>query len=405
MKFQKLVGLIAAAFAFGSGPAIAQEPTIFSATVELVRPLQKGSTVLYVLITLAEANQFELQASTEVQKALVGYTFNGDIKGMPTLRLAIEKIFRESGVRGVGYRFAGDSLVLYGSGEALAAKTADVEAVPQKKSAAPAETVTVATPVVPSAPATSPKRVAVNREFTQTQTEQIEEDQLGTVSARVATPSPVPARRPVIVPLPASSAAYAASLGPAVYVEPAPAMRAPHYYTATTYTGGADVGYSVYSQRLYGNLYTSGYGYYNPYLTAEWCANFPANRKCTHGKIKIDGPELPDVDMYLTWIDKDGRPIGPRVNKGPVSKHNSWFNRAYDVRVGWYKVEFVHKDKNVHGYEDTIEVQPSYVTDDHAEARHVDPKRFQNEPLATEIVRGKDRTITADEWKRQGGIQ
>lgn len=381
----------------------------FSIPAETVQPIpSQGRSVLYLLYTLADTHGFEIKPEGLNLGVLDGYVYRGQqINANITLRDAIQKILRDSGAVGVKPMFTGNTLILSGTvpqTKTPATVRVQAEDKPEPGLVKPAEQIVAQKPadtdrgVENTKPVTDGEKTPVSRAFTQP--EEIvaySPHQLRIADTMTSYP---PSARPGMAVSPWPTAVtytgYGQPTNPAIMNldSNSPGYVRPRYHNNTY--GYSRTGYSPYG---YGNYYG---GYYNPYINAEWCANFPANRLCTHGQIKIDGPELSQVDMYLTPLSPKGEPLGPRSNLGPVSKHNSFFNKGYYVPAGIYRVEFINKGERLVLFKDTIRVEPAYVNDNNPQVFKVDKKRFQYEPLTEEIIRPQQpRILTVEEWNRR----
>lgn len=153
----------------------------------------------------------------------------------------------------------------------------------------------------------------------------------------------------------------------------------------------------------------SGYGYgnyayanqYFAWMTLELCQNLPTNQNCTHGTLKIDGPEMRDTDLYVAKVDETTRQEGIRTNLGVTSKHNSFFNRGYPIEAGVYRVWYVQKRDGVAVFEDVIRINNNVINRGDAQHFRVDKDRFLAEPVRFEIVPQQGQTVTSEEWRQR----
>jgi hypothetical protein len=190
---------------------------------------------------------------------------------------------------------------------------------------------------------------------------------------------------------------YPAPFYPPVYNEPTPSYPVPGPY---------DYGY------------LGGYGYVNPWLL-EPCRNFPGNRRCVMGKIKINlsqtlqlvkgmlsaaglSIKATEVDMYSAKINEtDGKQLTVLVNNGPITKHNNWFNGPFRLEAGVYVLQFVTKTGQNVLFEDRVKVFPEYFNGGDVQHVQVSAGRFNDEPVRAVIEKEPPKKLSVEQWRNK----
>ncbi|HEX5430010.1 MAG TPA: hypothetical protein VFX17_02965 [Patescibacteria group bacterium] len=166
-------------------------------------------------------------------------------------------------------------------------------------------------------------------------------------------------------------------------IQSGPFPGTPDQYVYCNRMERAQENYSVYGYgyargaRVYGGGY---YGY--QILSPEPCQDFPGNRRCVMGKVKIDYqttvrlvrsrlqaaglPDSTDVSMYSMPVDpRNGKVLSAiESDEGPVTKHNNWFNDGYRIEAGSYLLKFKTADGRLL-FQSFVTIRSDYYTDGH----------------------------------------
>jgi hypothetical protein len=169
------------------------------------------------------------------------------------------------------------------------------------------------------------------------------------------------------------------------------AAKANPYQIYPSYPAHGFDGYTQPYSYDYGTTYGYGYGYIHPAALLEPCRNFPENRNCYMGKVKIDlksalswlkgtlktlgYPESTPAIMYSTLVDDHNSPMAATDYEGPVDKHNNWFNNPYRIQAGRYLIQFKLDGRVL--FEDYLRVRREYDTRSESQIVFVNQGKFR----------------------------